>query len=197
LRLFVAIEMPEEWHAALASMQRKLGELLETPQAPRLRWVRPEGMHLTLKFLGNISPDRLPEIEHALAQAVTSPPNVVLRLGNTGYFTGPRRSLRVLWIGVDGDTTALSALAGWVDAACAEIGFEAERRPFAPHLTLARGREDGAIAVDQTLVSRLQAMQVPALPPFMVERVSLMRSHLERGGARYERIASWPQAGQA
>jgi 2'-5' RNA ligase len=192
LRLFVAVELPEAWTEALAEMQRRLAELTETPESPRWRWVRPEGIHATLKFLGNVPPERLPWIEASLAAAITQAPGMRLRLGQVGSFMGPGRTLRVLWCGVEGETEELVRLAATVNDACAEAGFEPEKRPFAPHLTLARAGERSVIHVDASFQEQIRSLEAPSTPEFVVQRVSLMRSHLERGGARYERVKSWP-----
>jgi RNA 2',3'-cyclic 3'-phosphodiesterase len=198
MRLFVAVELPQAWTEALAQMQRRLAALLETPQTPRLRWVRPEGIHATLKFLGGSVPaDLLPDIERAIGGVVTSSPDLRLRLGQAGFFTGPGHSLRVLWAGLQGDVQALGSLAGAIDSALQPVGFGGERRPFEAHLTLARTSDRHIITVDQALRDRLRTVELPEVQELLVQRVSLMRSHLERGGARYERLASWPAGGQA
>jgi 2'-5' RNA ligase len=191
LRLFVAVELPETWRRALAEGQRRLAEILETPQTPRLRWVHPEGIHVTLKFLGQVPADRLPEIEAALAAAVTEAPGLQLSLGDVGFFAGRSGVLRVLWAGVQGDRDGLISLAGRIEAACNPMGFERERRAFEPHLTLARA-VDYSLRVDGDLAGRLRTVELPPAPEMRVERVSLMRSHPEPGGARYERIGAWP-----
>jgi len=198
LRLFVAVELPQAWTEALAQMQGRLAELMETPHTPRLRWVRPEGIHATLKFLGGKVPaDLLPDIEKAVGSVVASLPDLRLRLGQVGFFTGPGRSLRVLWAGLEGDVQALGLLADAIDRAIEPVGFGRERRPFAAHLTLARTSEREVIRVDEALADRVRAVTMPDVPELVVRRVSLMCSHLERGGARYERIASWPDGGTA
>ena len=192
LRLFVAIELPESW---LASLQKLMDELktafardLVTREA-RLRWVRPEGIHLTLKFLGEVQQERLTDIESALAAAVSTAPNINIELGATGTFG---RSPRVLWVGLSGDMRALSDLAVRVDAACASAGFEREKRPLAPHLTLARLPDDLAQAPRSGIAEIAIGRSPPRAPSFKVHHVSLMRSHLGPGGARYEHLARFP-----
>jgi 2'-5' RNA ligase len=194
LRLFVAIELPETWLAAIEDLQSRLRSRLEKPgKAPlRLRWVRPEGVHLTLKFLGNVAALRLAELQRALQAALPRSPELELRLGSPSFFADPRRGrVRVLWLGLEGDVRALAALAGRIDAACAGLGFEPERRPFAPHLTLARVSED-QILLQPAAEELLRSLSLPQPPPLHVVSVSLMRSHLDRSGARYERLAALP-----
>ena len=192
LRLFVAVELPEEWLKHLEEAQQQLQRELEASGAPRLRWTRPEGIHLTLKFLGETPAARLPEVESAIGQAVVSPPDISLGLGEVGMFTSGRR-VRVVWAGLSGDTEALARLADKIDVACAPLGYGRGMRPFAPHLTLARVPEGASLDRD-VLSGHLHSLKLDDAPPFNVQQVSLMRSHLGPGGARYERLAAWPRS---
>ena len=192
LRLFVAVELPEAWLEALGRLMEQLkAALAREPKtsSARLRWVRPEGIHCTLKFLGGVTPDRLNPIEAALSGAVNAPPAIRLEVGAPGTFG---RSPRVVWAGMKGDVGALTALAGRIDAALAPLGFESERRPFSPHLTIARLPDDLPPEVRATVARIASALTAPDVAPFSVERISLMRSFLSPGGARYERVASFP-----
>ncbi|HLF70611.1 MAG TPA: RNA 2',3'-cyclic phosphodiesterase [Dehalococcoidia bacterium] len=189
LRLFVAVELPQAWLDAITGAQTRLGRALDAAGAPRLRWAHPEGIHLTLKFLGETEPALLPRLVEALADAVSTPPALRLSLGEAGCFTS-RRRVRVVWAGLGGDVERLAPIAGRIDDACAELGFERERRPFAPHLTLARVPEGVTLDRD-VLAPHLRSLRLDA-PPFEVKHISLMRSHLGPGGARYECIASFP-----
>ncbi len=190
LRLFVAVELPDAWLAALSKLQETLRSKIEPRSGVRLRWVRPEGTHLTLKFLGEVAASRLPAIEDALQAALSTPPGVRLSLEGPGLFSN-RGQARVLWAGAGGDVVGVTRLAGQIDAAMGEIGFEVERRPFAPHLTLARVPENVSLAAE-SVASIIGTVETPAVPELAIERVSLMRSHLGRGGARYERLAAFP-----
>jgi 2'-5' RNA ligase len=191
LRLFVAIELPETWLESLGAAQRALAEAFETPQTPRLRWVRPEGIHLTLKFVGNVPTMYLQQLQTVLGEAVPQSPDLTLSLGEPGFFTGPGGLARVLWVGVRGDLRELEALASAVDKACSKLGVPPERRRFAPHLTLARLPDQTSFRDDEVrdAMGRLDTLKAP---PLAVTHVSLMRSHLGPGGARYERIAAFP-----
>ncbi len=197
LRLFVAIELPEDWRQALALGQAELRSALEA-EGLRLRWTRPEGIHLTLKFLGEVEAGRRGAIEAALAGCLTRPPRLRLRLGQPGLFTSGRRTrftsgrpARVLWVGVEGDIEGLARLADEIDRACAGLGLAAEQRSFTGHLTLARVPESVSLPAD-SLAPKLQTIHLPETAPFVVERVSLIRSHLGPGGSRYERLAAFP-----
>jgi 2'-5' RNA ligase len=190
-RLFVAIELPETWLEALGAAQRALADVFETPRTPRLRWVRPEGVHLTLKFLGNVPIERVDELRGLLSEAVPEAPGLTLSLGEPGFFTGPGNLVRVLWVGVRGDVVGLEKLAFAVDAACSHLGIPKERRRFAPHLTLARV-PDGTSLDAQEMRDAMDRIETLKCPPLTVARVSLMLSHLGPGGSRYERVTAFP-----
>ncbi len=185
LRLFVAIELPSETKQHLT----EVSAALESAAPPRtLRIVRPEGIHITLKFLGTTSSSRVPAIVDALAALASAHSPLTLRLGRPGSFGGPR-NIRVAWIGVEGDSHALALLAAAVDVAVAPFGYEPERRPFAAHLTLARVRDEVS-ASDRAAIS----VAIAALPhveaaPIAVTHIALMRSTLGPGGARYDALA--------
>jgi 2'-5' RNA ligase len=193
LRLFVAIELPSEWLEALRAMQELLRRGFEAGPEPRplLRWVRPEGIHVTLKFLGATPESMLPEVEAGLRRAVPHSVAATILLDKPGMFPD-RGSPRVLWAGVTGDFAALGTVAARIDAEMAKLGFEIEKRPFAPHLTLARVAE-GSVRLPRIRYEEVIAsVAIPRAPPLQVDRISLIRSHLGPGGARYERLAGYP-----
>ncbi|MGD0766223.1 MAG: RNA 2',3'-cyclic phosphodiesterase [Dehalococcoidia bacterium] len=186
MRLFVACELPPAVKEELAQLQ---GEL-RAQGAGRLRWVRPEGIHLTLKFLGGVSPAMAERVRGALAGAISEPFALSLRLGRVGSFGG--RLLRVVWVGLEGDTEQLASLAARVEKALAPLGFERERRPFAAHLTLARVPDETGMEERSRLAALLEGFQRLPLPSMTVSEVSLMQSFLSTTGARYERLAAFP-----
>ena len=187
LRLFVALELPDAMKTALA---QTMDELRRRGAAP-LRWVRPEGIHLTLKFLGNVAPAHVPAVEAALAEAVPARFEINLTLDGLGTFGGPNRT-RVVWAGVGGQTEELAGLAGRIDEALAGAGFAREDRPFAAHLTLARVPDEAAPAERRRIHEIVHALQPPPLDPVRFSKVSLMQSTLQRGGAIYQRLAAFP-----
>jgi 2'-5' RNA ligase len=187
LRLFVALELPEDVRQVLGDVQ----ELLRNAGAARLRWVRPEGIHLTLKFLGNVAEHRVATVENALAGAI-EPFELELQPSGVGGFGG--RRLRVVWIGLDGHMERLAAFATRIDEALGNVGFERERRPFAAHLTLARVPDEVSGDERARLDGLIKAFEAPLVPSMQFHEVSLMRSILGPGGARYERLASFPRS---
>jgi 2'-5' RNA ligase len=188
IRLFIACELPTEARAALGRVEDDLRRL----GAERLRWVRPEGIHITLKFLGGVDAERVGKIEAALT-ATIEPFELRLAFDKLGNFGGNRA--RVLWIGLEGDVAGLSELAERVDNALEPLGLPRERRPFAAHITLARVPEQLPAAVRRELPGLLARYSPRPLPPMILTEVSLMRSELGPGGSRYHRLASFPKAG--
>jgi 2'-5' RNA ligase len=151
----------------------------------RLKWVRPESMHLTLKFLGDVDPARVPEIEAALAAAAGAAPPFSLNARGIGVFPGMRKP-RVLWMGLEGQLDRLAALQAAVESELARVGFPAEERPFKAHLTLARIKAPLRIPLSEALLSEAGEGESG---PFPVERICLFRSELRPAGAVYTRLA--------
>ena len=220
LRLFIAIELPE---AVRAALRDAVAMLRAAGVDEGLRWVRPEGIHVTLKFLGATPEARVPAIVGGLRAAAGDVAPFTLQPAGFGAFHGGRNphftrahpreayhyNLRVLWVGMQGDTAALASLAERVEDAIEPLGFPREKRRFAAHLTLARVREDAPRETRIALSAALQPFlsestravgvfdpaRVPEFPAFRAERVALMRSTLQRGGAVYDTIETVPLAG--
>lgn len=180
LRLFVAVEIGERHKQALAALA---GQLKET--WPRARWVRPENRHVTLKFLGWTTNDRLPAIAAAVREVATSHVASELRMTSLGGFPSNRR-LRVLWVGLDDPAGLLAALAVDLEGAFEKLGWAPENRPFRPHLTLARFEPPERAPGD------LPDVGLGSEPPIKVDRLVLFRSQLHKGGARYEVLEEFP-----
>jgi 2'-5' RNA ligase len=185
LRLFVAILLPESWLTLLGDVQQDLRRA-----GLGLRYVRPEGIHLTLKFLGETPIDRVAAIEGALAEAATEARPFTLHLGGLGTF-GPASRPRVVWVGVEGDRPHLIELFDAVERALHRAGFTPERQAFNPHLTLARVPDQMPTAEAARIVPVLEHRAWKAAEPHSVDSISLMRSELGAGGARYTALGAW------
>ena len=183
LRLFVAVTLPAEARDAIA----RLIQGLRAADLTGVRLVDPDGVHLTLKFLGNVDSTRVPTLTGALNAVGGDAAPFALHLHGVGVFPD-RRSPRVLWAGVSGDTEALAALARRVDDACANVGFAREQRPFSPHLTVARLR-DRAFADDRQRAGTVLADIGLALgESFAVKAFHLIRSTLTPSGPIYDTV---------
>ena len=188
LRLFVALELPAQVHDALAELQREVKSLAHGLE--RLRWVRPEGIHITLKFLGGTPASRVAAIAEAVGKATDGVPPHELRLGKLGKFGG-RQSPRVLWVDVEGDVAATLRLQAQVEEEITPLGFPPEKRAFSPHITLARVPPEVSAKVAPVLAKAIDAVLVP-VTHIPVRQVSLMRSELRREGAVYTRLEAAP-----
>lgn len=157
--------------------------------APRgVRWVNPEGIHLTLKFLGNVAPSRVPDIAAAMRHSTQRETPFRLHLSGLGMFPDQNRP-RVLWAGVHGDLDPLQGLQHLIEEAMARLGFPREGRPFRAHLTLGRVRDHASAQERRRISDVIQAASLEATEPWLVESVFLVQSHLSPGGATYTTLA--------
>ncbi|MBI4199834.1 MAG: RNA 2',3'-cyclic phosphodiesterase [Chloroflexi bacterium] len=190
LRLFVAVELPEE---VLAHLTRIMARL--RGQVPSgVQWVRPAGLHLTLKFLGNVPEEKLPSIVRAMEAAAFGVGPFTLHIRGAGVFPGPQAP-RVVWLGVEGDLPPLRALQERLEEDLARVGFPRELRAFSPHLTVGRIRDRLPPSARQKLLQALDDLGRRESQELTVLALSLMESELAPGGAIYRRRASVPLPG--
>jgi 2'-5' RNA ligase len=183
MRLFVALELAPEACRAAEEVAREL-----KATGADVKWVRPESLHLTLKFLGEVDPGRLPELQEALRRACAGARALELGLAGAGAFPGVRRP-QVVWLGLEGQTAELAGLAARVEDEAEALGFARDKRGFKPHLTLGRMRRKrrGAGAPPAGPLARaLAGLAGWQGPRFTGSRVSLMHSTLTPAGAVYE-----------
>jgi 2'-5' RNA ligase len=190
IRAFVAVELTDELRSAIAGIQAQVKaelarELRRTAPDARLQWVRPEAIHLTLKFLGDIAEGQVEEIARALAAVAGGRPQFALEVGGLGVFPDARAP-RVLWVGLGGAEPVIS-LARAVDEALGELNFAPESRAFNPHLTLARIKERGR-DVGKALAAVGLLAQASPLGTLPVRTIALMRSELKPSGSVYTRL---------
>ena len=191
MRLFVAIELPESWRAAARAARITLEREVDAP----LRWVDPALMHLTLRFLGEVDEQRLHPLQSALDESVPAF-DVELRLADAGTFGSPARA-PAAWLGVGGDVHGLEALAQRVEEAVAAAGFAPERRAFRAHITLARLGRQATRAQRRAVAEAVAGLPAPPPEPFRATSIALVRSHLGRGGPRYEALSRHPPGAAA
>jgi 2'-5' RNA ligase len=180
IRSFVAIELPEEAKKGLARLRKQL----ERDEHKFVKWVDPGGIHLTLKFLGNIPSKRVTEITEAMAKAVQGISPFRLEISGLGAFPSLKQA-RVLWVGIGGELDQLSTLQQNIDSVLAALGFAREERPFVPHLTLARVREGASLPERRSFGELVGSAAFEDKYPIEVEAVRLMRSQLTPAGALY------------
>ncbi len=181
MRLFAAVEVPESVRRRLADgihgLRRKL---------PPARWVRAETVHVTLKFVGESPEGFAADLAAAAAPEVESLAPVEVRLGGGGFFPDASRP-RVAWLG--GRAAGLESWAAAVERAAVSLGVEAERRPFALHLTLARLDRRWTPTAVEAFLAEVGGWK---LPPFTAREVVLFASELRPGGAVHTAISRWP-----
>ncbi|HTZ73567.1 MAG TPA: RNA 2',3'-cyclic phosphodiesterase [Candidatus Aquilonibacter sp.] len=185
MRLFVALGIPEETREALADLIARLRK-----KRPSARWVQPESMHVTLKFIGHTGDENLAAIQEALAQIHSAVP-VDLRFRGVGFFPNEKRP-RIFWCGVEASPNA-SEIAGEMDRAVIRFGVEPEKRPFTPHLTLARFKEDGARkpAGVAEIVSAARELAAKDFGALRTREFHLFESKTKPSGAEYKRLATF------
>lgn len=183
MRAFIAIDLDQAIKSELSALVARLART-----RAEVRWVKLQGMHLTLKFLGEISAESdLPRVDQALRNAVLGTPCFELVLSGTGAFPDVRRP-RVLWAGVE-PNPALDALQGRLESLLEQAGFPREDRPFKPHLTL--GRVKGKFGLEAAL-AELSRNEKKTFGSMTVTRLSLFESRLRPDGAEYRVVSEIP-----
>jgi 2'-5' RNA ligase len=180
IRSFIAIELSEEAKEGLARLRKEL----ERDEHKFVKWVDPGGIHLTLKFLGNIPSKRVTEITEAIKEAARGISPFHLEISGLGAFPSLRQA-RVLWVGIGGEVDKLSRLQQNIDSTLAALGFAKEERPFVPHLTLARIRQGASPPERRSFGELVGSTTFEDKYPVEVEAVRLMRSQLTPAGAIY------------
>ena len=199
MRLFIGIDIDSAIRERLARFRSEM-----KPLAPEARWVSEDSFHITLKFIGEKSPQQADEIRRALGEIRALPTTV--RFSGTGYFPNPR-SARVFWVGIEADGQ-LQALASKIDEALAALEIPREEKPFSPHLTLARagdlrhprggsgrpsaGPGDRPNARFALVQHKLADAPPPEFGTMTAGEFFLFESKLSSSGAQYAKLARFP-----
>jgi RNA 2',3'-cyclic 3'-phosphodiesterase len=181
VRLFVALDVPDAVRAALSELSERLKKT-----CPNARWVRLEGVHVTLKFIGEVPAEQAEDIRRALGELPSFSPTEV-RFAGLGFFPSARRP-RVLWAGVEAGPQ-LAALAAAIEMKLEALGIAPEKRPFHPHLTLARFETPQRT---QALRTAIEAQGTPEFGRETFGEFHLYQSVLKRSGAEYTRLVTYP-----
>ncbi len=179
IRTFIAVELPEAIKRELARLQSDLRRY-----GARVSWTRPEGLHVTLKFLGNVDERQIEAIAEAVKTAVAGEKQPRLTVVGTGAFPS-WGSPRVLWVGVEDEKNRLAEIQARLDKELEKLGFEREKRAFKPHLTLGRVKAIGGV---RPVCEDLRNREV-ALGTFEVAEIVVMKSDLKPTGAVYTPLA--------
>jgi len=178
VRTFICIELSGD-------VRKKLAELQSTLRQTRanIAWVKPENMHLTLKFLGNVEQSKLGAVSAAVERALKDQARFSLKVSGMGSFPNNKRP-RVLWVGIEGDKQMLSTIQRRIEDELVSEGFPKEDRPFSPHLTLGRVKSNENI---KACIDKMNELSIDS-EPFEIAEVIVMRSDLNPGGAVYSRL---------
>jgi len=183
VRLFLALDLPEEHRAEIGRRAARLeGDL------PPARWVPPDNLHLTLAFLGDTAEEAVPGLLAAVTPAFAGCGPLELRVTGAGTFP-PGRPARIGWVGIDGGTALLDLQRRVAEAAAHRLGLEPDRRPFHPHVTLARPRRPWNRRASEALT---RAFEGGVGGPFPAAEGVLYRSELSPRGARYTAVERLP-----
>jgi 2'-5' RNA ligase len=184
IRSFIAIELPEEVREGLA----RLRSGLERDEHRFVKWVDPGGIHLTLKFLGNIPFKRVTEITKAIEEAAQGISPFHLEISGIGAFPNLKQ-VRVFWVGISGEVDRLSMLQQNMDSVLGALGFAKEERSFVPHLTLARIRQGASPPERRSFGDLVGSTIFEDKYHITVNAISLMKSQLTPAGAIYTRLS--------
>ena len=184
MRVFVALDIPAEVRRAIGEMIARLRDV-----ARGARWVRAEGVHVTLKFIGEIPAERVAAVEQALrdVRSVGIAAPVEAKFRGAGFFPNERHP-RVFWAGVEASPN-LAELARAVDARLTPLGIAAETREFRPHLTLARFKSEDGLPRLREEIKKLEPFDFGSM---RASEFHLFQSQLGAGGAKYTKLASFP-----
>ena len=192
MRLFIALDIDEE-------IRGRINRFVDGVRnfAPEARWMSPESMHVTLKFIGEQPEDALPSIKQSLMEVSATASDIHFQ--GYGFFPTPK-SARVFWVGMEGGPE-LPALASLIDEQTAAVGIPREDRVFSPHLTLARSaggsgaphrnKHDGRSRTFQKLQERLAALPTPEFGTMRPHEFFLYQSQLSPRGSKYTKLASF------
>ena len=187
IRVFVAVGISGEAQEQLIGAVERIRQ--DIPQG--IQWANPDGMHLTLKFLGNIPSSGVGPLLDCLGPVAAGHSHFPLHLAGLGMFPN-RRKPRVLWAGVGGDLDALSSLQQGAEDAINALGYPPEQRPFRPHITLGRPRRSVSDAQLSRIGAAVSALTPPSPVGWLVESADVMQSELHPTGARYTVLGSAP-----
>ena len=187
LRAFLASELPaalqDSIHTATAGLRQDLGEGL-------IRWVPAHNVHLTLKFLGDVSSSSLDLIKQMMVTEASQFSGFDVQVEGLGCYPSLRRP-RVLWVGLKAPAE-LASLQRAIEAAAARLGYESEERDFSPHLTIGRVRQNASSGDVHKIRTAMEGCRIDALGTVRVDAIHLFKSELRPEGSIYTRLFSAP-----
>jgi len=190
LRLFLALDLPPDINSEVERITARLQDLIRG-----VRWVKSDGVHLTLKFLGNVNECDIVRIDSALRPLCNREAPFNLTPDQLGFFP-PSRRPRVIWLGVKGDLKRLSELHAMLEKSCSSLGFEADKRLFSPHVTLGRVRHPQEMGSLEEVKKRFadinKNIKIKDFGHFQINNLFLYSSELKRDGAVHTKLRAFP-----
>jgi RNA 2',3'-cyclic 3'-phosphodiesterase len=187
LRLFVAVTLPETVRDEILRVQRELQPLVPPAVA---RWTRPEQLHLTLRFLGNVPVSAVEDLTQSVEKVCRNAPPLALMAKGVGFFPNPRLP-RVIWAGINGHANELIDLQKRIETAAGPFSSEPGEKNFAGHITLGRLKNPRPGDV-RDLVARAQLFEAQTFGDWTAQHVEIIRSELSSAGARHTLLATFP-----
>ena len=184
MRLFVAVDVPDYWCQQALVLRHAMERIIGSSESSAIRWVDPELMHLTLRFLGEVEEQNVDSLRHALGGTVP-PVDLNLTLGRVSTF-GPLARTRVMWLDVGGDIDGLKTIVCRVDNAVDKVGLSTDERAFRAHFTLGRLKSDVIPDMRRKISRALVQLEVPPCLPYRARSIVLVRSRQDRDGLSYE-----------
>lgn len=182
MRTFIAIDLDKEIKDKLSSFLSELDKV-----SKKIKWVRKEGMHLTMKFLGEIEEKMIPEVESTLKEISHKCPSFILRLRGTGTFPEGRKNPRVIWVGIEMNQ-GLKAVQAQLEEELEKKGFSREKRDFHPHLTLGRIKPHSYLG---GIFSLLESNKESDFGGMEVKKITFFQSILKPTGAEYRILSKF------
>ena len=177
MRAFIAIDLDPEIKKNISDFLRRLKKL----EQPKVGWIKEQGMHLTLKFLGEIDEAQATRVQGLMKDVAALARAFSLKFQGTGFFPPPPKLPRVLWIGAAGEPT-LGELQERLESGLEKLGFSRENRPFHPHLTLGRVKSPAGLG---EVIAELEKNKEAGFGEMVVKKVTLFKSTLRPSGAEY------------
>jgi RNA 2',3'-cyclic 3'-phosphodiesterase len=184
IRSFISIELPESVKINLAQIESKLKTTCQFP----VKWVSPDNIHLTLKFLGNIDTSKIDSITEAVRSALHNESPITLNFAGLSVFPS-LKNIQIVWVGLGGELDALNVIQNKIETQLIPLGFPPEKRQFTAHLTLARIKEYASYAEKQVLAHVISNTEINCDLSFKVNTINLMSSQLTRTGAAYRSLS--------
>jgi 2'-5' RNA ligase len=186
LRCFIAIEIPD-------GIKKSIGQAVDNlrKSGADVKWMPDENIHITLKFLGSTEDTLIDKIKDALAEKISTYSPFSITINGTGHFP-PGRHPRVIWVGVE-DSGVLAGLQKDIDTVMIKFGYPEENRPFTGHLTVGRVRSDKRMT---EMLKKLDEFHTISFGELLIKGITLMKSELKPGGARYYSLAEIPFGGR-